>query len=368
MSTTPVEGVVFVSILAVLASIFYQGLPTDNIVAETILWKRYSFFDVTVVARLLCVCSGVYSSTANKTLNGQQVKSLLQLIFTAYGGGFLGFMLLGEAAAPIAKDILIIYAMVVWALFFVTGGLFAKLFEIAPVKIVCVLLNEVFRAGFIALLTNKSLSVLSANEPHYIGPIIIGTIAGCGGYFYPMSKGVSVLDNGINWDTQSAFACAVFYRMMNMSDEAWVINAVFLVLVMTFRMFGVDDGNFSPFELITTPMLRVLKDCFLAMGTAINQLFSVSVMLRSKGSRKRVVYFDFYECDADAADQGQGEIEIGSEDDESDADFLSDSDLGIDELDDGEDGSQGEQDGGVWGKWSRRRKSSRISPPERILF
>jgi hypothetical protein len=58
------------------------------------------------------------------------------------------------------------------------------------------------------------------------GPIFCGTIAGCGGAFLPLSKGLEPIKKGLAPNMMSAFVAATFYHIfINTSLSAGVIDA-----------------------------------------------------------------------------------------------------------------------------------------------
>uniref|UniRef100_A0A7S3K3Y2 Potassium channel domain-containing protein n=1 Tax=Aureoumbra lagunensis TaxID=44058 RepID=A0A7S3K3Y2_9STRA len=114
-------------------------------------------------------------------------QSLVSLVLGGYGGGILVPLLLGKTPAPLVVDDILIVAFFSFILFSTTN--FGTVYNFLPIKCVGLCFEAAFRVNLIATLTTVALSII----PSSIGPIILGTLAGVGGLFLPMSKGLDAL-------------------------------------------------------------------------------------------------------------------------------------------------------------------------------
>eukprot|EP00612_Vaucheria_litorea_P001096 CAMPEP_0171460938 /NCGR_PEP_ID=MMETSP0945-20130129/5604_1 /TAXON_ID=109269 /ORGANISM="Vaucheria litorea, Strain CCMP2940" /LENGTH=138 /DNA_ID=CAMNT_0011987221 /DNA_START=404 /DNA_END=820 /DNA_ORIENTATION=- len=92
------------------------------------------------------------------------------------------------------------------------------------------------------------------------GPIVVGTLLGCGGMFLPFDKGLKSIENGSPWPLQSSFYAAFTYHILahdpnfkkytnlSLSEESArfgvVVGIVLIALLQTF--FGDDFNPFRP--------------------------------------------------------------------------------------------------------------------------
>ena len=84
-----------------------------------------------------------------------------------------------------------------------------------------IVLFETQRASVVVKLTTAAAAAIPASEFSFpfFGPIFCGSIAGCGGAFLPLNKGLEPLEkNGLAPNMWSAFVAAAFYHIfMNTS-------------------------------------------------------------------------------------------------------------------------------------------------------
>ena len=89
-----------------------------------------------------------------------------------------------------------------------------------------VFLYEVLRAFVVVKLTHASGKAIPSSEFAFplFGPIFCGTIAGCGGAFLPLNKGLDpIKKNGLAPPMLSAFLGALFYHLsVNLAPENFV--------------------------------------------------------------------------------------------------------------------------------------------------
>ena len=91
-----------------------------------------------------------------------------------------------------------------------------------------VILYETIRALVVVKLTVASGGAIPASSFSFpvFGPIFCGTIAGCGGVFMPLNKGIDPIKNGLLPPMKTAIIAATcFHLFMNTSISDGVVDA-----------------------------------------------------------------------------------------------------------------------------------------------
>jgi len=80
---------------------------------------------------------------------------------------------------------------------------------------------EVTRAYVVTLFVGIAATTIPASQFTYpvFGPIICGTIGGCGGAFFPFTKGLDPVKKGLPPPMWSAFVGATFYHFLIIYSE-----------------------------------------------------------------------------------------------------------------------------------------------------
>lgn len=92
-----------------------------------------------------------------------------------------------------------------------------------------VVFYEVVRAKVVVTFTVASATAISPSVFSFpvFGPIMCGTVAGCGGAFLPLSKGLDPLANGMQTPMITAFIGAtIVHLFLSTSLSEGVVNAI----------------------------------------------------------------------------------------------------------------------------------------------
>jgi len=140
------------------------------------------------------------------------VQSVLICVLGGYGGSVLNAWFLNQVQPLLVKPELILMMMFAW--WIRHNGVFGNFVEDNVLKrqlfkIISGVSVEVFRSKTIFGWYWKALEVLPENSTKFIAPIICGTLGGCGGMFFPLSRGFISLDSGIPYNMETAFYCVV---------------------------------------------------------------------------------------------------------------------------------------------------------------
>jgi len=162
--------------------------------------------------------------TANKIwkedpmIKGGMAYHFILMLLGGYAGGILCPLLLGKPAAPLVNDAIPSIAFCVWFLFFVPGYLGLKLsagslYNVLPLRIAGLLLENIFKANVMV-----SMAILSINElSSLFGPIVITTMAGCGGVFCPLGS-LAALYTGVPQGVHDAMVGALLVNFALRGD------------------------------------------------------------------------------------------------------------------------------------------------------
>jgi len=126
------------------------------------------------------------------------------------------------------------------------------------VKTCLIVLYETLRASVVVKLTTAASTKIAPSVFSFpvFGPIMCGTIAGCGGAFLPMNKGLDPIKNGLLAPMVTSFIGATSYHLFlntSLSDgcidaknKAHVHMAVFFVfsgIIVAFDLFAKPTRN-----------------------------------------------------------------------------------------------------------------------------
>ncbi|KAL7476031.1 hypothetical protein ACHAW6_001922 [Cyclotella cf. meneghiniana] len=151
------------------------------------------------------------------------------MILACTGGGILVPLFINGIPVPLANDAYPIAILVSFAIhhYFPIVG---EVINLAPaVKAVIVVFYEVVRAKVVVTFTVASATAISPSVFSFpvFGPIMCGTVAGCGGAFLPLSKGLDPLANGMQTPMITAFIGATFVHLfLSTTLSEGVVNAI----------------------------------------------------------------------------------------------------------------------------------------------
>lgn len=174
---------------------------------------------------ILHVAHGVYE----KVMCGRPPVHFLsynvRTILAGFGGGIIAPCLCGHTVAPLLRDEIPALSYLACFLFvYCPEAYFARILSTWPAKAIVGAGFQVFRLITIFAMSdmateaimNESLpfkaTTLDSNVP-FFGPIICGTIGGCGGLFLPFSEGLASIDGSMNFAVLSAFFNAFVYHL-----------------------------------------------------------------------------------------------------------------------------------------------------------
>jgi len=139
----------------------------------------------------------------------------VHLMMSATGGGIIVPILLNLIPVPIAMDA---FPIAILAAFFLHSNfpILREVYKLSSLMKVCVIIMfEIFRASVVCKFTSVAGASIPPSDFAFplFGPIFCGTIAGCGGAFFPLTKGLDPIANGLPPPMRSAFWGATFFHL-----------------------------------------------------------------------------------------------------------------------------------------------------------
>jgi TRIC channel len=145
-------------------------------------------------------------------------QSIVLTFLLCFGGGIIAPFLLGKPPVVLTNDLIVPVLLAAWFLVNRFEKATLTLLRLPLVKHVLAVLAEIFRANGLCAMVALASNELKPTKYYPIpvwGPILLGTIAGCGGLFLPLDKGLASLKAGSPWPLQSAFYGATAFHLLS---------------------------------------------------------------------------------------------------------------------------------------------------------
>ena len=152
----------------------------------------------------------------------------VSMIMACTGGGIIVPILINGIPVPLAQDsypIAIITSFLIHSYF----PIIREVLALSPLfKGGIIILYETMRAFVVCKLTLAAGSAIAPSEFAFpiFGPIFCGAIAGCGGAFLPLNKGLDPIKGGLAQNMLSSFIGATYFHLfLNSSYSEGVLDA-----------------------------------------------------------------------------------------------------------------------------------------------
>jgi hypothetical protein len=152
----------------------------------------------------------------------------VRMIFQCTGGGIIVPIFINAVPVPLAQDAYPVAIVTAFLLHEFAPILRDIMNKSAVFKTAMTILFEAQRASVVVKLTMAAATAIAPSELSFpvFGPIFCGTIAGCGGAFLPLDKGLEPIKAGLAQPMLSAFIAATsFHLFMNTSLSDGVVDA-----------------------------------------------------------------------------------------------------------------------------------------------
>lgn len=154
---------------------------------------------------------------------------IVSLAMACTGGGIIVPILLNTIPVTLAIDAYPIAIMISYLLHTYFPQL-REVLELSPIfKGAIILFYETMRTYVVTLFTGLAASTIAPSQFDFpvFGPIVCGTIAGCGGMFLPLNKGLSPIEStGLAPPMFSACLAAIFFHLVTQLDKNGTIEVV----------------------------------------------------------------------------------------------------------------------------------------------
>lgn len=173
---------------------------------------------------------------------------LVSMILACTGGGILVPLCLGKVPVPMANDAYPIAILTSFAVHYYFPIVWDVVALVPWVKACIIVLYEAVRAKVVLTFTLMAGAHIAPSLFSFplFGPIMCGTISGCGGAFLPMNKGLDPILKGMAYPMITAcVGSAMVHLFLNTPLSDGVIKAkekAHLHLVMFFIFVGLING------------------------------------------------------------------------------------------------------------------------------
>jgi len=194
-----------------------------------------------------CKVFGSMPSTASPSMK------FISLVLACTGGGILVPIFLNGIPVPLANDYYIMAILISFSIHHYFPVL-RDVFKISGyLKVPIIFLFETLRASVVVTLLTAAQSKIAPSAFSFalFGPIMCGSVAGCGGAFFPLNKGLEPLKAGLAAPMATAFvgaACFHIFISTRLSDDvidakkkAHVHLAAFFLIVGLCNTFGIGS-------------------------------------------------------------------------------------------------------------------------------
>eukprot|EP00545_Synedropsis_sp_CCMP1620_P003442 CAMPEP_0119015150 /NCGR_PEP_ID=MMETSP1176-20130426/10585_1 /TAXON_ID=265551 /ORGANISM="Synedropsis recta cf, Strain CCMP1620" /LENGTH=267 /DNA_ID=CAMNT_0006968419 /DNA_START=40 /DNA_END=843 /DNA_ORIENTATION=- len=171
----------------------------------------------------------------------------ISLILACTGGGIMVPIFINSIPVPLSTDA---YPVAIFASFILHNyfPILREVMRLSPLFTgLVVFLYETQRAYVVMKLTVAAGAAIPASDFAFpiFGPIFCGAIAGCGGAFLPLNKGLDPIKNGLAPNMLSALFAATFIHLfLSTSLSNGIMNAAkktHVIVALGFILFGLQQ-------------------------------------------------------------------------------------------------------------------------------
>jgi len=160
-------------------------------------------FYITLVG--FCLANALAILKADPAINNFHGCALM--VLANFGGSTMAAIMCGAPVAFVCNEALVSVCLCVWTVVYMLPKLFSDFFgETFIGRLLVSVTYEIQRCHVLMNCSNLAvgtlkgaLAVPAPDRVPIIGPLIAGTLGGCGGGFMPLNKGLDPLKGGTNW-------------------------------------------------------------------------------------------------------------------------------------------------------------------------
>ena len=151
---------------------------------------------------LVGFCAGNLRMILTQTPNIRFVHGLVLGVLNCYGGSTLAAIICGQPVPFVVNEKLIVGFSLTWVVAYSLPAVFMSVVKgTSSGAILISVTYEILRCHVMINCHRMASGVLKAGlfGVPTIGPLICGTLGGCGGGFFPLNKGLEPLEGETNW-------------------------------------------------------------------------------------------------------------------------------------------------------------------------
>ena len=169
-----------------------------------------------VVLAVFCAANARTILVASPKINYWHGCALM--VLANFGGSTLSAIMCGAPVAFVCNEALVTVCLAVWTVMFMLPKATVALLNYTIGNLVTSCCYETMRCHVLMNCTKQAATVLpdvlikpfALGPVPIVGPLIAGTLGGCGGGFMPLNKGLDPLAGGTNWRIASAAVASVW--------------------------------------------------------------------------------------------------------------------------------------------------------------
>lgn len=201
-----------------------SGWIIDNAFAQFVMMNTVAIQYMCMIGYTFYHGSKVFSTITENVTSYR----FISMILTCTGGGILTPIFINSIPVPLANDAYPIAIMISYAIHSYFPILRDVMQLSSIMKATVVILYEVMRASVVLKFTVVTGSTIAPSLFSFplFGPIMCGTISGCGGAFLPLNKGLEPIKSGLLPPMMTAFiGSTCVHLFLNTSISMGCINA-----------------------------------------------------------------------------------------------------------------------------------------------
>lgn len=156
-------------------------------------------------------CAANAMTILKQTPNINYFHGCAMMVVVCFGGSTISAVMVGAPVAFVLNEALASCCLGTWTVMYLVPDLTIGLLKTSVGTVVTSINYEVMRCHVAMNCTKQAQALLASalvvpavGRVAVIGPLIAGTLGGCGGAFMPLNKGLEPLAGGLNWRFASA--------------------------------------------------------------------------------------------------------------------------------------------------------------------
>jgi hypothetical protein len=181
---------------------------------QTLVMNKYPFANLLTLTCFI-IMGGINCKIALGSKRLYWLHSMVLSVLGSFFGGTIVMICLGATPPIFTNDLMIPIAIAVWYALHQLDLLDFLMFP--PITLIWTTLSTCFRVhGTIRIVNLAAEKIPASSYPGIaiVAPIVLGTVNGCGGMFFPLQKGLAPLEKGCPWPVQLPFFVAAVYHIL----------------------------------------------------------------------------------------------------------------------------------------------------------